>query len=108
MMSFSGFKDVEQAVSEEINDINDNNEEVNACHSNGKLLGKRQRKRKKTMEGIMNQSKKKKAMKKVVKIIYLKCIFSSMLGSCCNFLVSLNVPDIPVHTLSKLHSNNNN
>lgn len=39
--------DVEQAVNEEINDINDNDEEINACHSNGKLLGKRQRKRKK-------------------------------------------------------------
>lgn len=50
MMSFFGFKDwkkdAEQAVNEEINGINDNNEEVNACPSSGKLLGKRQRKRK--------------------------------------------------------------
>lgn len=38
--------DAEQAVNEEKNDINDNDEEVNACHSSGKLLGKRQRKRK--------------------------------------------------------------
>lgn len=45
MMSFFGFKDskkdAEQAVNEEINGINDNDEEVNACDSSGKLLGKR-------------------------------------------------------------------
>lgn len=39
-------KDAEQAVNEEINGINDNAEEVNTCHSKGKPLGKRQRKRK--------------------------------------------------------------
>lgn len=47
---FFGFKDskkdAEQAVNEEINGINDNAEEVNTCHSKGKPLGKRQRKRK--------------------------------------------------------------